>query len=508
MLIRTKLTLIQSAMMTGCLALILAVIYGSAARLINEKDDALYGERLDAIVAQLETEQGNLERTGLAGVEAYVQGAQKSVLETLAKRYGAAHGSEEAFFIVDAGGAVVHHPTLAAGAPGGLAGKLDGEQGTLLATLDGRPSWVAWHRFKPWGWVVAYSVGEGAKYGLLHEFLVQLLAISVVSVLLVVAVTFLGVKRMLAPIDGIVRAARAIGAGDMTARVAGGARDETGQALSAMQEMTERLAQVIAEVRGGSEAIRAASAQVSATAQVLSQGTGEQAASVEETTAQLEQMSPSIARNAESSQETERVATGGSHDAQESGRAVAETLSAMRSIADKIGIVEEIAYQTNLLALNAAIEAARAGEHGRGFAVVATEVRKLAERSQKAAKEIGAEAASSVDVAERSGRLLGALVPAIEKTAKLVQEVAASSREQAQGVSQIDRAMGLVDQVTQRNASAAEELSSTSEEMASQAESLRQLVAYFRIAGDDAAPASAPGTGPTVLRLPAVRRAG
>ena len=161
---------------------------------------------------------------------------------------------------------------------------------------------------------------------------------------------------------------------------------------------------------------------------------------------------------------------------------IGKLLEAMKAIAERISIIEEIAYQTNLLALNAAIEAARAGEHGKGFAVVATEVRKLAERAQKAAKEIGALAGSSVKVAERSGKLIVELVPVIRKTADLVQEVAAASAEQSAGVAQVSKAMGTVDQVTQRNASAAEELSSTAEEMSSQAESLQQLMAFFAVA--------------------------
>jgi methyl-accepting chemotaxis protein len=179
------------------------------------------------------------------------------------------------------------------------------------------------------------------------------------------------------------------------------------------------------------------------------------------------------------------MAMRGATDAEESGRAVVETVGAMQAIAKKISIIEEIAYQTNLLALNAAIEAARAGEHGKGFAVVAAEVRKLAERSQNAAKEISSLAGSSVEVAERSGSLLKELVPAIRKTAGLVQEVAAASNEQAAGVNQMNKAMSQVDQVTQRNASAAEELASTAEEMASQAAALQQLVSFFRVNGHD-----------------------
>jgi len=242
------------------------------------------------------------------------------------------------------------------------------------------------------------------------------------------------------------------------------------------------IARAIGEAVEVVSGIAAAASQVSAASQVVSQGTSEQAASVEETTSSLEQMSSSIQQNAENSRQTEQMATAGARNAEESGKAVNETVQAMKDIAERISIIEEIAYQTNLLALNAAIEAARAGEHGKGFAVVATEVRKLAERSQKAAGEIGSLASRSVKVAEHSGQLLLELVPAIRKTAELVQEVAAASQEQSSGVAQINTAMTQVDEVTQRNASSAEELASTAEEMNAQAESLQALMAWFKVA--------------------------
>jgi methyl-accepting chemotaxis protein len=181
----------------------------------------------------------------------------------------------------------------------------------------------------------------------------------------------------------------------------------------------------------------------------------------------------------------EQMALQGAHEMAQCSQVVSESVDAMKTIAEKISIVEEIAYQTNLLALNAAIEAARAGEQGKGFAVVATEVRKLAERSQIAAQEISALTSASVRVAEKSGDLLKELVPSIRKTAELVQEVATASREQAAGVAQVNEAMGQVDQVTQRNASAAEELSATADNMASQAESLQRSMGFFQVNGTE-----------------------
>ncbi|OCX17466.1 HAMP domain-containing methyl-accepting chemotaxis protein [Pseudomonas graminis] len=222
-----------------------------------------------------------------------------------------------------------------------------------------------------------------------------------------------------------------------------------------------------------------ASEQVSATAQSMSQATSEQAASVEETSASIEQMSASINQNTENAKVTDGMASKAAKEATEGGDSVQQTVVAMKKIAQRISIIDDIAYQTNLLALNAAIEAARAGEHGKGFAVVAAEVRKLAERSQVAAQEIGELSSSSVDMAEKAGKLLGEMVPSINKTSDLVQEISAASEEQAAGVAQINTAMTQLNQVTQQNASSSEELAATAEEMSSQAEQLQQAMSFF-----------------------------
>jgi methyl-accepting chemotaxis protein len=189
----------------------------------------------------------------------------------------------------------------------------------------------------------------------------------------------------------------------------------------------------------------------------------------------------SVTRNTDNANATDAVATKATRQAHEGGDAVKKTVDAMRQIADKIGIVDDIAYQTNLLALNAAIEAARAGEHGKGFAVVAAEVRKLAERSQVAAKEIGELAGASVRTAERAGDSLVEMLPSIRQTSELVQEIAATSKEQSAGVTQINGAMGQLNRTTQQNASSSEELAATAEEMGGQAAQLQELMAFFKL---------------------------
>ena len=340
------------------------------------------------------------------------------------------------------------------------------------------------------------------------ERLLQILA--VIAAILTVLFGWFVTRSITKPVAEALAVTQRLAEGDLTVRIDDVSKDEIGQMLGAQKGLIEKLNQIIGEVKGAADALSNAAGQVSATAQSLSQSSSEQAASVEETTASIEEMTASITQNTENAKVTDNMATKSSTEAVQGGQAVKETVEAMKSIAGKIGIIDDIAYQTNLLALNAAIEAARAGEHGKGFAVVAAEVRKLAERSQIAAQEIGQLAGSSVKMAEQAGKLLDEMVPSIKKTSDLVQEIAAASQEQSQGVGQINGAMGQLNKATQQNASASEELAATSEEMGGQAAQLQELMEFFtiedqRVGAGSAAKKSRPAAAATRAAVPKAR---
>ncbi|CAM5296604.1 hypothetical protein TMEC54S_00959 [Thauera mechernichensis] len=307
---------------------------------------------------------------------------------------------------------------------------------------------------------------------------------------------------VIAPIDEVKRVMVALSGGDLTQKITDNYAGDFQVLQNAVNESMDKLAEIIEQVRGAADALTNAAGQVSATAQSLSQSSSEQAASVEETSASIEQMSASINQNSENAKITDAMATKAASEAGEGGQAVKSTVEAMKNIAGKIGIIDDIAYQTNLLALNAAIEAARAGEHGKGFAVVAAEVRKLAERSQVAAQEIGQLAGNSVHLAERAGTLLDEIVPSINKTSDLVQEIASASQEQTAGVGQINNAMGQLNKATQQNASASEELAATAEELGGQAGQLQELMGFFSVGSDDATSRRSPARKPAAAVSP------
>jgi len=258
-------------------------------------------------------------------------------------------------------------------------------------------------------------------------------------------------------------------------------RSENDELMQALTEMVTAIAYVVGEVKGASENVAISSQEMTTTTEQMSQGANEQASAAEEVTSSMEEMVANIQQNTDNAQQTEKIAMKAAKDIDEGSKAVELTVQSMRNIAKKILIVSEIADKIDLLAINAAIEAARAGEHGKGFAVVASEVRKLAERSLLAAKEIDEVSSNSVSIAEKSGKLLLEIVPDIQKTARLVQEIAASSIEQNSGASQINNAIQQLNQVTQENAAASEELSSNAEELASQAEQLKDVIDFFKV---------------------------
>ena len=275
--------------------------------------------------------------------------------------------------------------------------------------------------------------------------------------------------------------ARKLAQGDLTATLDVNQKDEVGVLAQALRDMVAKLREIVTEVQSASDNVASGSEELSASAEQLSQGATEQAASVEEVSSSMEEMGSNIRQNADNATQTEKIALKAALDAEAGGKAVVQAVGAMKNIAEKISIVEEIARQTNLLALNAAIEAARAGEHGKGFAVVAAEVRKLAERSGTAAAEISELSSSTVSVADQAGQMLVKLVPDIQRTAELVQEISAASNEQNAGAEQINKALQQLDQVIQQNASASEEMASTSEELSSQAEQLQSSISFFHL---------------------------
>lgn len=335
-----------------------------------------------------------------------------------------------------------------------------------------------------------------------------ILATLLAGVLIGVALALLISRGVTRPLDAAVQAANRLAKGDFSVAIDSTSRDEVGQMLRAQRDMVLKLSTIIGEINTAADAMSTASGQVSTTAQSLAQSSNEQAASVEQTSAAIEQMTASISQNTENARVTDGMARKAAVEATEGGEAVKATVVAMKQIAQKIGIIDDIAYQTNLLALNAAIEAARAGEHGKGFAVVASEVRKLAERSQIAAQEIGTVASSSVELAERAGRLLDEMVPSITKTSDLVQEIAAASQQQAAGVEQITSAVSQLTQATQQNASGSEELAATAEEMSGQADELQSTVAFFRLTNEQSAQTAATAAkqpAGTAARSPAKR---
>lgn len=325
-----------------------------------------------------------------------------------------------------------------------------------------------------------YAASADAYRAILRFLMLCLACIVLVSVFFGVLLTVI----IAGAVDRLIAFAGKIGGGDLTAQFDAAflkQRDEFGDLSRGLENMKEKVGNVIANAHDVSRNLKQGSVELGSTAQELSQGSSEQASVAEQVSSSMEQMRGTILQSTENAGETNKIAIKAAGDAEKSNAAVSDAIRMMNEIASKITIIEEISSQTNLLALNAAIEAARAGEHGKGFAVVASEVRKLAERSKVAAEEIGVLSRSTVTASTNVGTMLGLLVPDIRKTADLVQEISAASVEQKSGVDETTSAIMQLDSVIQQNASMSEELASTAESLSAQAEQLSDLLMYFTV---------------------------
>lgn len=334
---------------------------------------------------------------------------------------------------------------------------------------------------KEWGWIVGSGIYVDDVQAELTKMKMKIIAGATLVGLVIFAIALLISRSINSGVKHAASLAETIAAGDLTTAVDHASGDEIGQMLYSMNEMKERLEDVVVGVKGAAVNVACGSRELAENSNEMRKGSIEQAVAAEEATSLIDQMACNIRLNADHARETERIASESAEHARESGMAVEQTVSAMKTITGKISIIEEIARQTNLLALNAAIEAARAGEHGKGFAVVAGEVRKLAERSMLAATEISELSSSSVDVAERSGKMLAQMVPDIQKTAELVQEISAACKKQDTHVERVNSVIKKLDQVIQLNATASSEMASTAEELNLQADQLEHSISFFTI---------------------------
>jgi methyl-accepting chemotaxis protein len=345
--------------------------------------------------------------------------------------------------------------------------------------------------FKEWDWVIGaganeddYKTAQQRVYSSLNLMQnISILGGIIMFILFGLLATFVA-SKISTPLRRVVNFAQTVANGDLTSSIDAKTNDEIEVLCDALNSMVCSTAETVTNIKNGADQVSTSSEQLSMSTQILANGAAEQASRLKETSSSIQQLSSSIEQNSINSNKTNEIATKAAQEANDGGNAVSATVTAMKKIAEQISIIDDIADQTNLLALNAAIEAARAGEMGKGFAVVAVEVRKLAERSQDAAKEISGVARDSVTQAEKAGSLIQNVVPAIQKASEMVQEINQSCNEQSNKVIQIQNAINQLDEITQQNANSSEESALTSEKMTSQAQFLKETVSRFTVSNN------------------------
>ncbi len=395
-------------------------------------------------------------------------------------------------FVIDHNGLIIGHPNkkfiLDLNVSGSDFGKvmLTKRDGTYKYFFEKQNQWkaMAFGEAKDAGWLIAVTAPLGELMSPLSAIRNASIIGTILTILAVALIVVFVVNRIVKSVNTSVGVLSKVAEGDLDVRLSEDdvkRFDEIGDISRAVQSMVENLTRTVVSIRDATDEVASGSEELSSASMLLSEGVNSQAANVEEVSASMEEMTGSIRQNADNATRTQQIAIQAAGDAETGGAAVAETVDAMKDIAEKITVIEDIARQTNLLALNAAIEAARAGEHGKGFAVVAAEVRKLAEHSGNAAADISELSASSVAIAEKAGEMLTKIIPDIKQTAELVDEITAASSQQNNGASQISAAVQQLDSVIQSNSSSSEEMASTSEELAGQGDALRQIVSFFRL---------------------------
>jgi len=369
-----------------------------------------------------------------------------------------------------------------------VAEALSGKTGYQSYKVKGFQQESAFSTVAANGWVIMPTISRDDLLEMATQIRNVIIMIAIIASIIAIIIIILFARTLSIPIKAASEYAIVLSTGDLTQDVPKiylDRGDEIGTLAAAFNQQRMKLSQVAQDIRSASLNVSDGSQQLSASSQQISQGATEQASSIEEISSSMEQMTSNIKQNAENAQMTGLIAQKSAKDAIEGGEAVSQTLEAMKAIASKIGIIEEIARSTNMLALNASIEAARAGEYGKGFAVVASEVGKLADRSQKEASEISKLSVASVQIAEKAGQTIHMMIPDIKRTADLVQEISAASNEQDSGAQQINQAILQLDQVVQQNASSSEEAASMAEELFGQAEQLKETIEFFHLENTD-----------------------